>query len=120
MTPEQVRVKIEEALPGATVEVRSEDELERALDAGAGIIGVNSRDLETLEVDERVPARLVPLIPASIIAIWESGVGAVDHVRVAAESGADAVLVGSVLSRSSDPAGLVRSLTAVPRQARRG
>jgi indole-3-glycerol phosphate synthase len=102
------------------VEVRSEQELERALDAGAEIVGVNSRDLETLEVDERVPQRLVPLIPSHVIAVWESGVHNTEDVERAAECGADAVLVGSALSRSSEPETLVRSLTGVRRKPRRG
>ena len=102
------------------VEVRTEYELERALDAGAEIIGVNGRDLETLEVDERVPKRLIPLIPSHVIAIWESGIRNVDDVRRAADRGADAVLVGSALSKAAEAEELVRSLSDVPRQPRRG
>lgn len=100
------------------VEVRSESELERAAEAGAAIIGVNSRDLETLEVDEGVPARLIPLVPPAIVAVWESGVATPADVRRAADAGADAVLVGSALSTSPDPAALIRELAAVPRKAR--
>lgn len=102
------------------VEVRDEAELERALDAGAAIVGVNSRNLETLEVDETVPERLMPQLPAGVIGIWESGVHDVDAVRRAAAAGADAVLVGSALSKATDPAGLVRELGSVPREPRRG
>jgi len=102
------------------VEVRDERELERALEAGAEIIGVNSRNLETLEVDDRVPKRLVPLIPPHLIAVWESGIESVEDVQRAAERGADAVLVGSALSRSSDPAELVSSMSKVPRASRHG
>jgi len=109
-----------EAHLDAVVEVRTERELERALEFRARIIGVNSRNLETLEVDERIPERLVPMIPPHVIAIWESGVESADDVRRAAAAGADAVLVGSVLSRSDDPEALVRSLTGVPRRPRRG
>ena len=98
------------------VEVRSEAELERALDAEAEIIGVNSRDLETLEIDERVPERIMPLIPPRVVRVWESGVHAVDDVRRAAACGADAVLVGSALSRAADPTALLRSLGGVPRR----
>ena len=98
------------------VEVRSEAELERALDAGAEIIGVNSRNLETLEVDERVPERLVPMIPSHVVRIWESGVRDVKDVERAASCGADAVLVGSALSRAHDPAALLQSLRGVPRR----
>lgn len=102
------------------VEVRSESELERAIEAGAEIIGVNSRDLETLEVDERVPERLIPMVPPRVIAVWESGVRNADDVRRGAEAGADAVLVGSALSKSKDPAQLVRSLGNVQRKPRAG
>ena len=102
------------------VEVRSEAELERAIDAGAEIIGVNSRDLETLEVDERIPERLIPMIPPHLVAVWESGVHRREDVRKAAEAGADAVLVGSALSKSHDPARLVRELSNVQRKARAG
>ena len=102
------------------VEVRSEVELERAVEAGASIIGVNSRDLETLEVDERVPGRLIPMIPSHVVAVWESGVRERQDVRRAAEAGADAVLVGSALSTAEDPAQLVRDLSDVPRMPRAG
>lgn len=102
------------------VEVRTEQELELAVDAGATMIGVNSRDLETLEVDDGVPRRLMPLIPSSIIGIWESGVHTSEDVRMAAECGADAVLVGSALSRAADPAALVRELASIPRKGRNG
>jgi indole-3-glycerol phosphate synthase len=102
------------------VEVRSEAELERALEAGADIIGVNSRDLETLEVDDSVPARLIPRIPAHVVGVWESGIRTVDDVRRAADAGADAVLVGSALSQASDPAALVSELAGVYREPRDG
>jgi indole-3-glycerol phosphate synthase len=100
------------------VEVRTESELERALEAGAEIVGVNSRDLETLEIDEGVPERLMPTIPPHIVRIWESGVQDRRGVERAAECGADAVLVGSALSRAPDPAVLLRSLRGVPRRRR--
>lgn len=102
------------------VEVRSAPELERALDAGAEIIGVNSRDLETLEVDERVPERLMPLVPPHVVAVWESGIRNATDVQRAAVAGADAVLVGSALSQANDPAQLVRELINVPRTPRAG
>jgi indole-3-glycerol phosphate synthase len=115
--PKLLRAAVANALE-AVVEVRDEDELRRAIDAGATIVGVNSRNLETLEVDARVPERLVPKIPREIVAIWESGVSSATDVQRAAEFGADAVLVGSALSRASDPEGLVRSLSQVRRRPR--
>ena len=98
------------------VEVRTEEELSRAVEAGAEIIGVNSRDLETLEVDERVPERLMQQIPPGTVRIWESGIRDVKDVERAAACGADAVLVGSTLSQAADPAGLLASLRGVARR----
>jgi len=100
------------------VEIRDEDELLRALDAGATIIGVNNRNLETLEIDPRTSEKLIPKIPANVIAIAESGVtGRADVERVAG-FGADAVLVGSAISAAADPSAAVSALTGVPRVAR--
>lgn len=98
------------------VEVRSEDELARALDAGAEVIGVNARDLETLEIDPEVVERLLPRIPRGIAAVWESGVAVPSDVERAAAFGADAVLVGSAVSGAADPAAAVRALSGVARR----
>ena len=100
------------------VEVRSEPELELALRAGARIIGVNARDLETLEVDETVPERLIPMIPCDVVAVWESGSSTAQDVDRAAAAGADAVLVGSALSLSPNPEALLSRLTTIPRRPR--
>ena len=102
------------------VEVRSEQELERALAIRHAVIGVNSRDLETLVIDATVTARLIPLIPADRLAIAESGVSARSDVERAAGVGADGVLVGSSVSGSSDPAAAVAALTGVARMLRGG
>lgn len=104
----------------ALVEVRSESELALAIDIGASVIGVNARDLETLEVDEGVPERLIPRIPPGVVAIWESGVSDRLAVERAAAAGADAVLLGSALSLSGDPEALLRSMADVPSVPRRG
>jgi indole-3-glycerol phosphate synthase len=104
------------------VEVRDERELDLALSLNASLIGVNNRNLETLEIDAGASLRILPLIPRGVVAIAESGVkSAADVARVAA-AGADAVLVGSELSGSSDPEAAVRSLTGVARTggARKG
>lgn len=100
------------------VEVRDEAELERALQGGATMIGVNNRDLETLEIDPATSERLIPRIPSSMIAIAESGVSTRAEVERYAACGADAVLVGSSLSASADPAASARALCGVPRRAR--
>jgi indole-3-glycerol phosphate synthase len=100
------------------VEVRTDAELMLALELGARVIGINSRDLETLEVDAGVPERLLPLLPTGVIAVAESGIASMDDVVVRARWGADAVLIGSVLSASDDPEAAVRALTGVPRSPR--
>jgi indole-3-glycerol phosphate synthase len=102
------------------IEVRDEVELQRAIDAGADVIGVNTRNLETLEIHPEVGLRLVGKVPAETPSIFESGVQTASQVEAAAAAGADAVLVGSALSASPDPVAAVRALAAVPRIGRRG
>ncbi|HVE77305.1 MAG TPA: indole-3-glycerol phosphate synthase TrpC [Gemmatimonadaceae bacterium] len=100
------------------VEVRDEAELEVALAGGADVVGVNVRDLETLELDPGVADRLLPLIPANVVALAESGIRHVGDVSRYADAGADAVLVGSSVSAAADPAAAVAALAGVPRQGR--
>jgi indole-3-glycerol phosphate synthase len=104
------------------VEVRDERELDLALTLDAKLIGVNNRNLETLQMDPETSTRLLPLIPRSVVAIAESGMRSADDVARAAAAGADAVLVGSELSKSADPENAVRALIDVPRMvdARKG
>ncbi len=103
------------------VEVHTEDELMRALDAGARVIGVNARNLITLEVDRAVFARLAPLIPGGIIKIAESGVRGPHDLLAYAAAGADAVLVGESLVTDKDPRAAVADLvTAGSHPALRG
>ena len=97
------------------VEVRTEAELALAIDLGARVIGINSRDLETLVVDAGVPERLLSRVPVGLIAVAESGIESVTDVEDRARWSADAVLVGSALSKSDDPESAVRALTQVPR-----
>lgn len=100
------------------IEVRSREELDAALRAQARVVGVNSRNLETLEVDARAVDRLLPLVPQEIIAVAESGMQSVADVERAAEAGADAVLIGSSLSSSATAESAVRALTGVQRRGR--
>src|SRR5262249_7179248 len=100
------------------VEVRDEDELARALDAGAAIVGINNRNLETLIIDPATSERLLSRVPSSVIAIAESGVSGRADVERVARAGADAVLVGSSISAASDPAAAVATLASVPRVPR--
>jgi indole-3-glycerol phosphate synthase len=101
------------------MEVRDEGELETAIAARASVVGVNNRNLESLAIDPAVSERLIPLIPADRPAVYESGVAARADVEHAAACGADAVLVGSVLSAAVDPSALLRELTTVGRTGRR-
>ena len=99
------------------VEVRDEGELDLALTLGARMIGVNNRNLETLEIDPETSLRLLPLIPREIVAVAESGVRSPKDVQQLGRAGADAVLVGTELSASKDPEAAVRSLTGIARTA---
>ena len=97
------------------VEVRDEAELDLALTFGARLLGVNNRNLETLEIDSETSLRLLPLIPRDVVAIAESGVKSASDVKQLGRAGADAVLVGTELSASTDPEAAVRSLTGITR-----
>lgn len=99
-------------------EVRDEHELGRALRANAEILGVNNRNLETLEVDPTTVGRIVPLIPPECIAVAESGYMTRQDVETAAAAGADAVLIGSALSFSSDPEAALREMTGIAKASR--
>lgn len=92
------------------VEVHDGDEVPRAIAAGAKVIGVNARDLRTLEVDRSQFSRVAPLIPESCVRIAESGVRDAHDLIVYAEHGADAVLVGESLVTGKDPRAAVHDL----------
>ena len=94
------------------VEVHDEAETERALLAGAQVIGVNARDLKTLEVDRGVFARVAPMIPSSVVKIAESGVRGPHDLLAYAHAGADAVLVGEGVVTGGDPRHAVAELVA--------
>jgi indole-3-glycerol phosphate synthase len=92
------------------VEAHTQDELDRALDAGATVIGINARNLATLEVDRGVFARLAPRVPDGMIKIAESGVRGPHDLLAYAAAGADAVLVGESLVTGKDPRSAVADL----------
>jgi indole-3-glycerol phosphate synthase len=96
----------------ALVEVHDERELDRALAAGARIVGVNNRNLATMAVDLAVSERLLPRLPAGVKGIAESGVRAAADVRRLRACGAANFLVGEALVRAADPAALLREMTA--------
>ncbi|GAB3862322.1 indole-3-glycerol phosphate synthase TrpC [Micromonospora andamanensis] len=108
----------------ALVEVHDEEEADRAMEAGAQVIGVNARDLRTLQVDRSVFERIAPGLPSNVVKIAESGVrGPHDLIRYAS-AGADAVLVGEGLVTQKSPREAVAELVnagnhpATPRPVR--
>jgi len=98
----------------ALVEVYDDTEMTRALDAGATIVGINNRDLESFEVDRERTARLAPQVPDGVTLVALSGVGTRADVEALAAAGARAVLVGEALVRSEDPAAELRALRGEP------
>ena len=92
------------------VEVHNESDLVTALESGAGIIGINNRDLNTFTVDLATTERLRPLIPADRIVISESGIGSRDDVDNLKRLGVDALLIGEALMAASDIAAKMREL----------
>jgi indole-3-glycerol phosphate synthase len=92
------------------IEVHTADELERALEISPQIIGVNSRNLKTLEVDSAAFADLIPRIPSSLIRVAESGISTRTDVEFAQNAGANAILVGEALVTSGDPTLAMRAL----------
>jgi indole-3-glycerol phosphate synthase len=92
------------------IEVHTSDELERALEISPRIVGVNSRNLKTLEVDATAFSDLIPRIPSDLIRVAESGISTRGDVEFAQNSGADAILVGEALVTSGDPDLAMRTL----------
>jgi indole-3-glycerol phosphate synthase len=108
----------------ALVEVHTEAEADRALSAGTAVIGVNARDLTTLEVDRSTFERIAPGLPSEVVKVAESGVRGPHDLIAYASAGADAVLVGEGLVVSGDPRQAVADLVtagshpATPRTSR--
>ncbi len=96
----------------ALVEVHTVEEAERAVAVGAKVIGVNARNLKTLEVDTGVFSRIAPVIPEGIVKVAESGVKSKTDLQTYAAGGADAILVGEGLVTSPNPGQACRSLVA--------
>ncbi len=97
----------------ALVEAHTEDEADRALQAGAKVVGINARNLKTLEVDRDSFARIAPGLPTEVIKVAESGIRGTADLLAYAGAGADAVLVGEGLVTSGDPrAALAELVTA--------
>ena len=92
------------------IEVHTLQELEDAMDIEPRIIGVNSRDLKTLDVRRETFSEILPEIPSSLIRIAESGISDRSDVEFAKRYGADAILVGEALVRADDPKDAIRNL----------
>jgi indole-3-glycerol phosphate synthase len=100
------------------VETHNEKEIERALRAGADVIGVNNRDLGNFSVDLGLTARMLALIPAHVIVVAESGIKNAQHVAQLGALGVDAVLVGETLMRAPDICATVKEFASQARRAR--
>ena len=98
----------------ALVEAHDANELERAVELGAEVIGINARDLSTFEVDRGAALELVAAAPRDRVIVAESGVTARAHGAAAELAGADAILVGSALMRAPDPAAKLHELLSRP------
>jgi indole-3-glycerol phosphate synthase len=96
----------------ALVEVHDEVETQRAVDAGARVVGVNARNLKTLDIHPETFSRLRPLIPDGCVTVAESGIADARDAAAYAEQGADAVLVGEALVRTGDPRAGAASMVA--------
>lgn len=102
---------------GVLVEVHTAAELDRAMAAGAGIVGINSRDLDTFHTDLNVALSLAATVPADRIVVAESGIRTAADVDRVGASGAHAILVGESLMRRPDLAAAVATLAGRPRRA---
>lgn len=98
------------------VEAHDEDDLRRAIECGARLVGINNRNLRTLETDLAVSEHLLPKVPRELFAISESGMQDASDVARLRASGARGFLVGEVLMRSEDPRSLVEALRAGARK----
>ena len=94
----------------ALIEVHTADELERAMEISPRIVGVNSRNLKTLDVDSSAFAHLIPQIPVDVIRVAESGISQRSDVEFAQRHGADAILVGEALVTAANPTLAMRTL----------
>jgi indole-3-glycerol phosphate synthase len=92
------------------VEVHTNDELESAMEINPEIIGINSRNLKTLDVDPIAFKELLPRIPDNLIKVAESGIASRADVIFAQEAGANVILVGEALVKAGDPKFSMREL----------
>jgi len=113
LSPKQLNSLFETAMSlGLTpvVEAHNETELARALELNPRIIGINNRNLSTLQVDPETFVRLRPLVPQGVLVLAESGISGPEDIAMLRKAGADAFLIGTTLMRSHDPGATLRRL----------
>ena len=113
MTPAELPLLVAEARSWGMcplVEIFDEDDLDLALAAGADVVGVNHRDLETFEEDPGATARLRKLVPDDVVLVAESAIKTRDDVRALEDIGVEAMLVGEAIVTSTDPEAKIREL----------
>jgi indole-3-glycerol phosphate synthase len=116
LTDHELRELLEQATEfelDVLVEVHDEAELDRALAVDANLIGVNNRNLKTMEVSLETSMRLAPLIPDTIVRISESGIRTADDIKRLSDVGYSAFLVGESLMKQDDPGGALAKLLQV-------
>lgn len=107
---ESLLQEADEAELECLVEVHTREELENAIDAGAALIGINNRDLQTFEVNLDTTINLIDSIPENVLVVSESGIHNRDDISRLSARGVNAVLIGEALMRCADPAAKVKEL----------
>jgi indole-3-glycerol phosphate synthase len=103
---------------GVLVETHTADEITRAIDAGAEVIGVNARDLDDFSINREAAWELLSGVPSGLVAVAESGMASPEDVAVAAAAGADAVLIGGALAAHGAPESAARGMAGIARHGR--
>lgn len=114
----RLRVEAERLGMDALVEVHDEEELRRALDAGASLIGVNSRNLRTFEVSLDVALNFAPLIPKDVVAVAESGIHSAQDLRRLSDAGYRGFLIGEHFMRAASPGAALNEMVQAFRKTR--
>jgi len=100
----------------ASTEVHDAAELETAIDCGAEIIGINNRNLDTFEVDIKTTLEIAPLVPDNHVVVSESGIFTAEDIGLVRRCGVQAVLVGTSIMKSDNPADKVKELVKAGRE----
>ena len=117
LTDEEIKILYDAAsLAGldSLFEIHNEGELERAIEAGALIVGVNNRNLANFSVDLAISEHLLPMVPPEVLRISESGIFDIEGAARAREAGADAVLIGQALMEMENPEPFIKELQSLP------